>query len=256
VARGLVSPPEYGRPDRRVTDIAPLCSIESGIAPVRCTRDSSPISEGSWAVPGIIVVVVTLEVIDETQINLPWHHFISVLTFAAAGPASDAALLRCLVGHSRYRNSYVGSVEVPEGLHWPYLTETIPADPYDPSAATAAHLALLSWLYQHTYELPEPPVDIDVEALSDWLGSVAGTTLETMPILAADPRLAFASELPALFDSHVVTPLSKARAVYQLRDLPGSLAPDELVFNADGFLEFVAIDYSGTTVTLIVATDD
>jgi hypothetical protein len=199
---------------------------------------------------------VALAVVDEAHIHLPWFHFISVLTFAADTPASDASLLHCLSGHPRYRNAYVGSAEHPEGLHGPYLTGRLPADPYDRATPAAAHRVLLNWIYQFTYGETEHQDDFDLDKLNSWIRSVAGTTPGSALVLADDPVKTIDPKLPDLLERHVVTRLTAARAVYQLRDLPGALAADEWVFNADGFHEFAAIDSTGTSITLVVATDD
>jgi hypothetical protein len=152
--------------------------------------------------------------------------WVSVKTFHFTTDLIDHELLTALIREVQFSDPYDGGGAVHRGRlseHGPYLLRFIEVASFDTIPSDDAEQALLSW---------------------------------------ADSAVGWHDEpLPASPEAHAalrfrVLPLLHVKPLYQLPDLgPEARRPNAAV-GWKGFLEFVAVNRSRHTVTLIVASDD
>lgn len=146
------------------------------------------------------------------------HHWIDIKQFALHSRPSGPAVLDELIGHVRYRDTYItdDSHEVDSGnVHGPYRLEEITPAAFEPIDATSA--AELVTSYARRFELPE----------ERW------------------------SEL----DRSVLDPIAAASSIHRLKDL-GNGAWYDCGGILDDFEELVAIDTARSTLALVVLGGD
>jgi hypothetical protein len=148
------------------------------------------------------------------------YQWVSIKLFALPADVDDYTLLRLLIGHVRYRDSYGGTGDKDmETIHGPY------------------------WLYAISPERFSPISTPDAEAL-----------IRTWAEYAAPLPDARREEM----ERELYSRLRNATSRYQLPDLRDTAEHDwgSSVGSLTGFFEFVLIDRRAGSVALVVASDD
>lgn len=150
------------------------------------------------------------------------YQWVSIKLFALPADADDYEVLRLLLGHVRYRDSYNGTGdEDMETIHGPYWLYAIAPELFSPVSAADAEALIRTWA---EYAAPLP-----------------------------DPRR---EEM----ERELYPRIRHATSRYQLPDLRDTAAHHDQGWGSsvgsDGFHEFVLIDRQSGSVALVVATDD
>jgi hypothetical protein len=148
------------------------------------------------------------------------YQWVKIKLFALPADVDDYTVLRLLIGHIRYRDSYGGTGDKDmETIHGPY------------------------WLYAITPELFSPVSAPDAETL-----------IRTWAEYAAPLPDARRDEV----ERELYPRIRNATSRYQLPDLRDTAEHDwgGSVGSVTGFFEFVLIDRRAGSVALVVASDD
>jgi hypothetical protein len=160
----------------------------------------------------------------EVFINFRNHTYqwVSIKLFALPADSDDYEVLRLLLGHVRYRDSYNGTGdEDMETIHGPYWLYAIAPELFSPVSAVDAEALIRTWA-EYAAELPDPRRgEMEYELY---------------------PRI------------------RNATSRYQLPGLHDTAQQDQgwgsSVGSATGFFEFVLVDRQSGSVALVVASDD
>jgi hypothetical protein len=178
--------------------------------------------EPAGAGVGAVPVEERLVYQGEVFINFRNHTYqwVSIKLFALPADSDDYEVLRLLLGHVRYRDSYGGTGDKDmETIHGPYWLYAIAPELFSPVSAADAETLIRTWA---EYAAPLP-----------------------------DPRR---EEM-----EHELYPrIRNATSRYQLPDLRDTAEHDwgSSVGSITGFFEFVLIDRHSGGVALVVASDD
>lgn len=178
-----------------------------------------PVGVGVGAVP----VEERLVYRGEVLINFRNHTYqwVSIKLFVLPVGADDYEVLRLLIGHVRYRDSYNGTGdEDMETIHGPYWLYAIAPELFSPVSAGDAEALIRTWA-EYAAPLPEPRRE---EMERELYPRIRGATSRY--------------QLPGLHDT-----------AQQDQGWGSSVG-------SDGFHEFVLIDRHSGSVALVVASDD
>lgn len=171
--------------------------------------------------------MIALEFTGEHLVHVPASYaWISTKQFQFPADLDDDALLTGLVAHAQYADTYAGArvdPDHPGPEHGPYLRDRISTDSFIRSTVGAARGRIAAWSTGCAGS-SAPPADVDRFIERD---------------------------LPPVLSNADAT-------VYELPDLRATAAHEWgwVVGQQDGFNEFVVIDRTCRTLTLIVASDD
>ncbi|BBZ45850.1 hypothetical protein [Mycobacterium parmense] len=178
--------------------------------------------EPADAGPAAVPVEERLRYQGEVFINFRNHTYqwVSLKLFALPADVDDYTVLRLLIGHIRYRDSYGGTGDKDmETIHGPYWLYAIAPEVFSPVSAIDAETLIRTWA-EYAAPLPDGRRDEMERELY--------------------PRI------------------RNATSRYQLPDLRDAAEHDwgGSVGAVTGFFEFVLIDRRAGSVALVIASDD
>lgn len=148
------------------------------------------------------------------------YQWVNIKLFTFAPDADDYAVLRLLIRHSRYRDSYAGTGDADmENIHGPYWLYAIRPELFSPVSAADAETLIRTWA---EYAAPLPDAQRDE------------------------------------MERELYPRIRKATGRYQLADLRDTAQHDwgGTVGSSTGYFEFALIDRRTESLALVVASDD
>ncbi|CPR11891.1 hypothetical protein BN971_03184 [Mycobacterium bohemicum DSM 44277] len=176
-----------------------------------------PNSSGASAVPAEQRLVYQGEVFINFRTSRQW---VVMKLFALPPDANDDEVLKLLIRHVRYRDSYASrDFKDAKTIHGPYWLHAITPEVFSRASAQDAEALLRTWA---EYQAPLPAARRDQ------------------------------------MESELYPRIRSATALYQLADLRDTAEHDwgSSVGSDSGFHEFVLIDRRAGSVALVVASDD